>query len=528
MIKTVTLSGTEVKADGLGGFNTVVHNMSSGTVYASKHPDISAGADDVAEIPAGAVKLISSTNGKVYLVGNGKVELTGQDDYGVNCSSSAASAVVVGGSGVTEQFVTEQDALNLKAAKSYADGILEAAKNSLEQQLSQSSDRISQIDGDISELRSNMTAAQSKIDANTAAIADNASNITAADEKAENALTAVEKIADKSVVSEDGAFDLRFYDAKLQAKVCDNWSDITTGVGEGGVSQAYVDSRDAASLAEAKEYTDSKTAETLETARAYADAKASEATDGVLEAAKTYTDAEIGAVKENVSKNSNDISALQTDLVQAQATANAAQTAADEAKETADAAVQSAKEYTDTVAADKADKPVNAFVLIQTTNWESDDNTYPYYYDIPIEGVTSADRADVFFAADSEEAAKKCGFGTGVTTSDGAVKIRAKHIPETVLSANVQIGLLAATNTLHIGADGGTSAGGGSIDEHNADPEAHPDLRAYVNELKGRIVALEVAAGGEVNANPFAVTFGDLDGVIANGVWVPALARLEF
>ena len=468
MIKTVTLSGAEVTVDGLGGFNTVVHNMSSGTVYASKHPDVFAGADDVAEIPAGAVKLISSTNGKVYLVGSGKVELTGQDDYGVNCSSSAASAVVVGGSGVTEQFVTEQDALNLEAAKSYADGILEDAKNSLEQQLSQSSDRISQIDGDISELRSAVTEAESK---------------------AENAFTAVGEIANKSVVSEDGAFDLRFYDDKLQAKVGDDWSDITTGGGEGGVSQAYVDTHDATSLAAAKEYTDSKTAEALETARSYAEGKASKA-----------------AIPTKVSQLENDEKFQTADDI--------------------DALRSEVNEYTDTVAAKKADKPVNAFVLIGTENWESDDNEFPYYYNITIEGVTSADRADVFFAADSEEAAKKCGFGAEITTSDGTVKIRAKHIPETVLSANVQIGILSATGTLHIGGD--NSADGGSIDEHNADPEAHPDLRDYVNELKGRIVALEVAAGGEFNANPFAVTFGDLDGVIADGVWVPASARLEF
>lgn len=186
------------------------------------------------------------------------------------------------------------------------------------------------------------------------------------------------------------------------------------------------------------------------------------------------------------------------------------------------------KDKIDDILETKADKPVNAFVLIQTTNWESDDHTYPYYYDIQIEGVTSADRADVFFDADSEEAAKKCEFCAEVTTLDEAVKIRAKHIPETVLSANVQIGILSVTGTLHIGADGGTSSSGESIEEHNADPEAHPDLRAYVNELKGRTVALEVAVGGDIDANPFAVTFGDLDGVIADGVWVPASARLEF
>ena len=445
MIKTVTLSGTEVTVDGLGGFNTVVHNMSSGTVYASKYPNIVAGADDVAEIPAGAVKLISTTNGKVYLVGGGRVELTGQDYDGVNYSSSAVTAVVGEGSGVTEQFVTEQDALNLEAARSYADGILKDVKDSLEQQISQSADKISQM----------------------------SKNISAAENKAETALAAVEDIADKSIVSEDGAFDLRFHDDKLQAKVGGNWSDITAGGGEnGGVSQAYVDNHDADTLTAANDYTDSKAAEIQEAARSYAGEKASEAADRALEAAKEHTDTEFTK---------------------------------------------------------KADKPINAFVLIGTENWQTDDNgEYPHYYDIPVEGASSADRADVFFAADSEEAAKKCEFSTEVTTSDGFVKIRAKHIPETVLSANVQIGMLSATDTLHVGANGGSTAVGEGVEEHNADPEAHPDIRACLNELKGRIIALEVAAGGEINANSFAVTFGDLDGVIADGVWVPATARLEF
>ena len=415
MIKTVTLSGTEVAVDGLNGFHTVVHNMSAESVYASRHPNIAAGADDVAEIPAGAVKLISTTKGKVYLVGNGKVELTGQDDGGAYIFS-AASGIAVSGSGVTEQFVTEQDALNLKAARSYADSILEEAKNDFEQQLSQSSDRISQIDEDISALRAAVTTAESN---------------------AETALDAVEDIAAMSIVSEAGAFDLRYNDDKLQAKIGGNWSDITTGVGEGGVSQAYVDAHDAAALT-------------------------------------------------------------------------------------------AAKEYADTVTAGKADKPINAFVLIETVNWESDDNTYPYYYNIPIDGVTSADRAEVFFAANSGEAAKKCGFSAQVTTLDSFVQIRAKNIPETILSANVQIGILSATNTLHSGTNSGSAVDSESVEKHNADPMSHSDLRAMLNELKGRIVALEAAAGGDITANTFAVTFGDLDDVIADGVWVPDSARLEF
>lgn len=84
MIKTVVLTGKEVKADGLGGFNTVVHNLGEDVIYASKYPNVVMGADNVAEIPQGAAKLISTTNGTVYLLGTGKAELTGQDHDGVN------------------------------------------------------------------------------------------------------------------------------------------------------------------------------------------------------------------------------------------------------------------------------------------------------------------------------------------------------------------------------------------------------------------------------------------------------------
>ncbi len=98
MIKTVTLTGEEQSVSDLGGFNTIVHNLGKKTIYASKNPNISEGADDVAEIPAGAAKLISTTNGTVYLLGEGKTELTGQDHDSINIS--AVSSGSGGGSDV--------------------------------------------------------------------------------------------------------------------------------------------------------------------------------------------------------------------------------------------------------------------------------------------------------------------------------------------------------------------------------------------------------------------------------------------
>lgn len=122
MIKTVKLNGTELEVKNLGGFNTVVHNLSGEAVYASKYPGVTAGADNVAEIPAGAAKLISTTNGTVYLLGTGKVEVTGQDNDSVNFSMPSSQES--GGDGapdVTKDYVDEQDEATLGSAVEYVD-----------------------------------------------------------------------------------------------------------------------------------------------------------------------------------------------------------------------------------------------------------------------------------------------------------------------------------------------------------------------------------------------------------------------
>lgn len=77
----------------------------------------------------------------------------------------------------------------------------------------------------------------------------------------------------------------------------------------------------------------------------------------------------------------------------------------------------------------------------------------------------------------------------------------------------------------------GTLGGGSSaadISEHNSDAKAHPSILETLSELKSRIVAVEVASGVEVTANPFAVTFGDLEDVKVNGIWNAFNSRLEF
>lgn len=83
-IKTVTLDGSEVKVEGLGGQNTIVQNLGGSAVYASASPGVEAGADGVAEISAGGGINLYGTNGTVYLLGSGKVQLVGTDYSTVN------------------------------------------------------------------------------------------------------------------------------------------------------------------------------------------------------------------------------------------------------------------------------------------------------------------------------------------------------------------------------------------------------------------------------------------------------------
>ena len=75
---------------------------------------------------------------------------------------------------------------------------------------------------------------------------------------------------------------------------------------------------------------------------------------------------------------------------------------------------------------------------------------------------------------------------------------------------------------------GAQQNGSGNVAEHNADAAAHPSIQTQISEIKSRVLALEIAGGAEVTANPFAVTFGNLDGITANAVWNVDEARLEF
>lgn len=66
------------------------------------------------------------------------------------------------------------------------------------------------------------------------------------------------------------------------------------------------------------------------------------------------------------------------------------------------------------------------------------------------------------------------------------------------------------------------------ISAHDADPQAHQPIRNLITDLGSRIELLELQLSTSITGNPFAVTFGNLDGISAEGVWNQAEKRMEF
>lgn len=66
------------------------------------------------------------------------------------------------------------------------------------------------------------------------------------------------------------------------------------------------------------------------------------------------------------------------------------------------------------------------------------------------------------------------------------------------------------------------------IVSHNENAASHPKLLELLDLLGERVEMLERAVSEEITANPFSVTFGNLEGVEADGIWEPAQARLSF
>ena len=119
-IKKVTLDGSEVKIE-TGGQNTIVKNLSTDTIYASAFPNITAEADNVAEIASGTGEVIYGTHGTVYLLGKGRVQCTGTDYATVNFKKPSRSKGGGGKNYKTMTAVIDLSNSNAENSVTYAD-----------------------------------------------------------------------------------------------------------------------------------------------------------------------------------------------------------------------------------------------------------------------------------------------------------------------------------------------------------------------------------------------------------------------
>ena len=60
------------------------------------------------------------------------------------------------------------------------------------------------------------------------------------------------------------------------------------------------------------------------------------------------------------------------------------------------------------------------------------------------------------------------------------------------------------------------------------DRERLDSLQEAVEDVEVRLSLLELMYATEINKNPFSVTFGDLEGIVAEGIWNVTEKRLDF
>ena len=70
---------------------------------------------------------------------------------------------------------------------------------------------------------------------------------------------------------------------------------------------------------------------------------------------------------------------------------------------------------------------------------ETGSSAYPFYIDLPVDGVTAADHATVTIAPESYRTAVDCGLCPSNETIQGAIRLRAANEPKAALSAEYWI-----------------------------------------------------------------------------------------
>lgn len=102
--------------------------------------------------------------------------------------------------------------------------------------------------------------------------------------------------------------------------------------------------------------------------------------------------------------------------------------------------IQSTVNDINTLEATKADKLAGVNVTIPTSGWVDDKTgTYRYHKDIPISGITAADRVDLTVAVASMDTAVTCGLCPTSETITNALRIRSAVVPAGSISATYWI-----------------------------------------------------------------------------------------
>lgn len=89
----------------------------------------------------------------------------------------------------------------------------------------------------------------------------------------------------------------------------------------------------------------------------------------------------------------------------------------------------------------KADKQASVSITIPTTGWGIDEasDSYPNYCDIPVEGVTAKDRADIAIAPGSMDTAIDCGLCPTNETQAGKIRVWARTVPAEAIAAEYRL-----------------------------------------------------------------------------------------
>lgn len=125
-IKTLKLTGTEISVTGLNGFNAHIRNDGESDVYASAQSDITAGADGVLYIPAGASAMLSGISGKLYLLGNGSVQIVSSDyaesPFKPSVTSGSVTGVIYRAAGSSGLLINPDFRINQRGQAKYTSG----------------------------------------------------------------------------------------------------------------------------------------------------------------------------------------------------------------------------------------------------------------------------------------------------------------------------------------------------------------------------------------------------------------------